>query len=386
MTRARVLFWGIVLALAGVFSVLLSLGVVRLPWPVQTAISAGGPDLDAVRLPEGFGIALHARVPGARSMALGDGGTLFVGTRGDTVFAVRHAAGPGPAGEVLVLATGLHMPNGVAFRDGDLYVAEVSRVLRFQGIEARLDDPPEPLVVRGDFPGETHHGWKYIAFGPDGWLYIPVGAPCNICERDDPRFSAISRMRLDGSDLEVFASGIRNTVGMALHPETGVLWFTNNGRDWLGDEQPPDTLHRAPEPGMHFGFPYCLATGLPDPEYGGGRLCLGKDFDLPDLELPAHVAPLGLAFVPRGAWGAGWDGRLLWAEHGSWNRTQPIGYRIGMTSVQGGAAQGYDIFAQGWLQGGAAWGRPVDLLFLPDGSLLVSDDRAGAIYRIRKNP
>ena len=401
MTRGRRIFWAAMLVLAAAVGVFLATGVLRLPVfnatmaadSLRARLQMASPAradreslAEAVRLPQGFGIELHARVPAARSMVLGDRGTLFVGTRKSSVYAVLDAAGSGPAGEVRVLADGLRMPNGVAFRDGDLYVAEVSRVLRFEDIEDRLDAPPEPVVVRGDFPDETHHGWKYIAFGPDGLLYVPVGAPCNVCERDDPRYSAIGRMRPDGSDFEVFASGIRNTVGLAFHPATGVLWFTNNGRDHMGDDLPPDTLHRAPRAGMHFGFPSCLAKGLPDPEYGQGRACDGAVYDLPALEMPAHVAPLGLAFVPSGAWGPEWDGRLLWAEHGSWNRSKPIGYRLGMTTVQGGRAGDYEIFADGWLRNNRAWGRPVDLLFLPDGSLLVSDDRAGAIWRIRKNP
>lgn len=314
-------------------------------------------------------------------MALGDNGTLFVGTRGHRVFAVTDSDGNGIAEVTHVIASGLNSPNGVAFRNGALYVAEISRILRFDDIESRLDNPSQPVIIRDDLPNDRHHGWKYIAFGPDDRLYVPIGAPCNVCENDDPRYSAILRMQPDGSQQEIFASGIRNTVGFDWHPETNVLWFSNNGRDLMGDDIPPDTLHRAPYPGMHFGFPYCHAGDIQDPKYGKSKPC--KDFDGPALRLPAHVAPLGMTFYTATQFPKAYQGRLFLAEHGSWNRTSPVGYRLMTVRVRNGQAMDYQPFATGWLKGRKVSGRPVDVLQAPDGSLFVSDDKAGLIYRIR---
>lgn len=348
--------------------------------------SRGGPDGDlpvhTVTLPDGLEIAVWARVSDARSLALGPEGTVFVGNRrGDSVWAVRDSDGDHRADRVVRIASGLEMPNGVAVRGGDLYVAEVSRVIRFPGIEGRLDDPPPPEVVRDDFPEETRHGWKHIAFGPDGLLYVPVGAPCNVCQSEDERFATIMRMRPDGSGLEIFARGVRNTVGFDWHPSTGELWFTDNGRDWMGDDRPPDELNRAPEPGLHFGFPFCHGRDLADPEYGSRRPC--SETVPPVRELGPHVAALGMLFATGKQLPASVRNRILIAEHGSWNRSRKIGYRITMVDPAQNPPS-YEVFADGWLQGERAWGRPVDLLELPDGSLLVSDDHAGAVYRIAR--
>ena len=338
--------------------------------------------VDGIRLPAGFRIDVYAGgLAGARSMTRGDGGTIFVGTRESVVYAVRDRDGDGFADESQTILSGLDMPNGVVFHDGALYVGEVSRILRYDGIEKRLDDPPEPAVVRDDFPTSRHHGWKYIRFGPDGKLYVPVGAPCNVCSREDPRFASMTRMNADGSGFEVFAHGIRNTVGFDWHPGTRVLWFTDNGRDQLGDDVPPDELNAAPEAGLHFGFPHCHGNGIPDPEFGQGRDC--SEFVEPVQELGPHVASLGMRFYTGTMFPEKWRGRVFIAEHGSWNRSQKIGYRVTTVPLSGDAASaGYEVFAEGWLSGGRVSGRPVDLLVMPDGSLLVSDDEAGAIYRI----
>jgi glucose/arabinose dehydrogenase len=265
-------------------------------------------------------------------------------------------------------------------RDGALYVAEVSRVLRFDAIEEHLDAPPEPVVVSAAFPADRHHGWKFIRFSPDGLLYVPVGAPCNVCKRDDPRYASIMRMKQDGSGLEVFAAGVRNTVGFDWHPVTGELWFTDNGRDNLGDDLPPDELNRAPGAGLDFGFPYCHGGFLLDPELGKDRSCDG--FAAPAAKLGAHVAALGMRFYTGKAFPASYRGQILVAEHGSWNRSERAGYRVSLVRLDGDRVVSYEPFAQGWLQDGEVWGRPVDLEVLPDGSVLVSDDHAGAIYRI----
>ena len=336
--------------------------------------------LDKVSLPEGFRIALYAGgIPNARSLAMGADGTIFVGTRKeDKVYALRDSNGDYKADEVFVIASGLNIPNGVAVKDGALYVAEVTRVLRFDNIEKRLQDPPAPVVVYAGFPDDVHHGWKFIAFGPDGKLYVPVGAPCNVCDREDP-FSTITRMNPDGSGFEIFARGVRNTVGFDWHPDTGTLWFTENGRDWMGDNMPPDEINKAPKAGLHFGFPYCHGENIKDPKYGGTDCA---KYQTPEIALGPHVAALGMRFYTGGMFPEKYKHNIFIAEHGSWNRTVPIGYRITLVTLKDNKAETYEVFAEGWRQKENTWGRPVDLLVMPDGSLLVSDDMAGAVYRI----
>jgi glucose/arabinose dehydrogenase len=341
-----------------------------------------GPQLDKIKLPPGFEISLFAGgVDNARSMALGPKGTLFVSTRtAGNVYAVIDANKDNKADEVMTIAKGLNMPNGVAFRDGALYVGEVNRILRFDNIETKLKEPPAPVTVIDTLPRDRHHGWKFIAFGPDGMLYLQVGAPCNVCERDDKRYAAILRMKPDGSGSEIFASGVRQSVGFDWHPETKELWFTDNGRDWLGDDQPPDELNRAPKPGLHFGFPYCHGMGVLDPEFGKKRGCEG--ITLPAMPLGPHVAAIGMRFYTGSMFPRDYRNQIFIAEHGSWNRSTPLGYRVMLVRLDGQRAVKYEVFAEGWLQGRQAWGRPADVLVMPDGALLVSDDEADAIYRI----
>jgi glucose/arabinose dehydrogenase len=338
--------------------------------------------LHTIRLPQGFRIDVFTdQVPNARSLALSPGGVLYIGTRSEgKVYAVVDRDGDHRGERVYTLARGLTMPNGVAWRDGALYVAEVSRLLRFDGIDGRLENPPEPVVVRDDFPRDRHHGWKFIRFGPDGMLYVPVGAPCNICDEDNPIYASITRLSADGRQREIFARGVRNTVGFDWHPETGVLWFTDNGRDRMGDDVPPDELNHAPEKGLHFGFPYCHGRVVSDPEFGRKRPC--AETVPPAAELAPHVAAIGMRFYRGRMFPSDYRGRIFIAEHGSWNRSEPIGYRVTMVRLDGDRAVSYEPFAEGWLQGAAAWGRPADVEELPDGSLLVSDDESGAIYRI----
>ena len=337
--------------------------------------------LNKIGLPDGFEISIYASdVPGARSMALGPNGTLFVGTRVGKVYAIVDRNRNNRADEVITVARGLRMPNGVAFRGGALYVGEVSRVLRYDNIEARLSNPPTPVVVNDTFPGDRHHGWKFIRFGPDGQLYVPVGAPCNVCERSDGHYALIMRMNPDGTGLEVFARGVRNTVGFDWHPETKTLWFTDNGRDWLGDDVPPDELNHAPRKGLHFGFPYCHGGDISDPEFGEKHAC--EEFVPPAMKLGPHVAAIGMRFYTGTMFPDRYRNQIFIAEHGSWNRSTPIGYRVTLVRLEENRAVTYEVFAEGWLQGNAAWGRPADVLVMPDGALLVSDDRAGVIYRI----
>jgi glucose/arabinose dehydrogenase len=354
---------------------------------VLNASAADTLPIDKIKLPPGFAIEVWARVDNAREMALGrhdaTGGVVFVGSmQSGKVHAISFGA-DFKAGSVKEVASGLKLPVGVAYRDGSLYVSAVNRILRYDGIESRLDSPPAPVVVTDKLPTETHHGWKFIAFGPDGKLYVPVGAPCNICEPNSEhseRYANILRMNADGSGVEVYAKGVRNSVGFDWHPQTRELWFTDNGRDMLGDDAPPDELNHAPRAGMNFGYPYCHGGDIADPEFGAKRRC--AEFTPPAQKLGPHVASLGMRFYTGKLFPAQYREQIFIAEHGSWNRSKKIGYRVSLVRLKDGRAVAYETFASGWLQGESAWGRPVDVLVLPDGSLLVSDDYAGAIYRI----
>ncbi|MEM8895206.1 MAG: sorbosone dehydrogenase family protein [Bacteroidota bacterium] len=343
-----------------------------------------GIDLSTLNLPEGFEISVFADgIENARSIAMSPSGTFFIGNRNEgRVWAVRDEDGDNKAEKKWIIAEDLNLPNGVAFRDGALFVAEVSKLWRYDNIEENLDNPGEPALIYEDYPTDKHHGWKYIAFGPDGKLYIPVGAPCNICESKNELYASITRMDVDGSNREVFAHGVRNTVGFTWHPETGEMWFTDNGRDMLGDNMPPCELNKAVEAGMHFGYPYCHGGDIGDPEFGEKFPC--SDFERPAYNLGPHVAPLGLKFYSGDMFPAEYSGSLFIAEHGSWNRSKKIGYRVMQVKVENGRAVSYEPFIDGWLDEEAqeAWGRPVDVFMLNDGSMLISDDKAGAIYRV----
>lgn len=340
--------------------------------------------LEKIKLPAGFKIEVYAEVDNARSLAISPSGTLFIGNRnGDKVYAVKDTDGDFKADKKWTIASGLNMPNGVAFKDGDLYVGEVSRITKYVGIESKLASPPKPVIVNDQYPTETHHGWKYIAFGPDGKLYVPVGAPCNICDREEDIYASITRINPDGSGREIYARGIRNTVGFTWHPTTKELWFTDNGRDMLGDDLPPCELNYAPKKDMHFGYPYCHAGTIQDPEFGKKRNC--TEFTSPAQSLGPHVAPLGLKFCTGTMFPEAYRNNLFIAEHGSWNRSKKIGYKVSLVKVEGNKkAVSYETFASGWLDDATqkAWGRPVDVLMLADGSMLVSDDHANVVYRI----
>ncbi len=344
-----------------------------------TAAAQSDPRLTEIQLPDGFSIEIFADdVPNARSMVAGDNGTVFVSTRSDgRVFAIR----PDETGadRLVTIAEGLRTPNGIDFFEGDLYVAETRRLIRFPDIEQNLDDVPDYEVLDDSFPAERHHGWRYIKIGPDGKLYMSIGAPCNVCDREG--FGIIQRMDPDGGNKETFAYGVRNSVGLEFHPETGELWFTDNGRDMLGDDLPPGELNHAPRAGLHFGAPFCHGGEVLDPEFGDRRSC--DEFTPPAQKLGPHVAPLGLEIYDGEMFPEEYRGAAFIAEHGSWNRSKKIGYRISLVRMEDGQAQGYEVFAKGWLQDEQVSGRPVDLLILDDGSLLVSDDHAGRIYQIR---
>lgn len=336
--------------------------------------------LGQIKLPPGFAISLLARVPNARAMALGDKRVLYVGSAQEGKVYALPLDEAYRAGAVHVLASGLSMPVGVAYREGALYVSDTSRILRFDQITSRLTKPPQPTVVTDRLPTDRHHGWKFIGFGPDGRLYVPVGAPCNICEPDPARHAHILSMKPDGSDPQVHARGVRNSVGFDWQPGTRELWFTDNGRDMLGDDAPPDELNHVTQAGQHFGYPYCHAGQISDPEFGAGHPC--SVFTPPAQKLGAHVAAVGMRFYTGAAFPAAYRGQVFIAEHGSWNRSAKVGYRISVVKLKGAQAVSYEPFATGWLQGERAWGRPADVLVLPDGALLISDDTAGAIYKV----
>jgi len=337
--------------------------------------------VDKIKLPPGFKAQLWASgISNARAMTLGSKGTLFVSSRvAGNVYAVVDRAGKH---EVKVIAKGLTQPNGVAFKDGTLYVAAISRILKYEGIEDKLDDPGEPKVVIDTLPKDLPHGWKYLAFGPDGKLYFNIGAPGNIVLPPETHAN-ISRINPDGTGFEYVARGVRNSVGFDWHPVTKELYFANHGRDWLGDDVPNDTLHHVGgRPGFvpHFGYPFCHQGDILDPDFGRGHSC--SEFNNPLLKLGPHVAPIGVAFYNGNMFPAEYKNRLFIAQRGSWNRTQKSGFRVMMVSLAMGQPPQYELFAEGWLQGDQFWGRPVYPYVMPDGSLLVSDDYAGAIFRI----
>jgi glucose/arabinose dehydrogenase len=363
----------------GIIALLLIIGISS----SYSTISQQALPLNTIRLPHGFKITQFAtNIPSARMMALGTNGTLFIGTRGNTVYAIPNATTNTVAPQVLPLITGLDIPSGVAFRDGALYVGTNGQVLRYDNIEANLNNPPQAVVINDTIPAS--HGARTIRFGPDDKLYIKVGAPCNVCENTEPYASTIVRMNPNGSNIEIYVQGTRNAVGYDWHPLTGELWFTNNGRDGLGDEIPPETLNHATTIGQNFGFPYCHAGYISDPEFGHLGNC--NQFTPPAQLLPAHVAPLGMRFYTGTSFPTDYVNQVFIAEHGSWNRSSKIGYRISLVRINpdGSLATGYEIFADGWLQADdAVWGRPVDVQTMPDGALLISDDYANAIYRVQ---
>ena len=353
--------------------------------------------IDSLVLPDGFSVNVYASdVENARQMALSDKGILFVGSKSaGKVYALVDKNGDGRIDEKhdkkYTIASGLNMPSGIAFKDGSLYVAAVSKVLRYDDIETHLEKPPKPVVVTNLLPVDKYHGWKYLGFGPDGFLYVPVGVPCNVCITHDKRHGSILKLDIKTGKTEIYARGIRNSVGFDWHPETKELWFTDNGRDWLGDDSPPDELNRAYRQGLNFGFPYVHGNNVYDPEYEVSDELWedSKRFLKPEWELDAHVAPLGMMFYTGKQFPAEYKNQIIIAEHGSWNRSQKTGYRLVAVTFGKYKVESVKPFVTGWMQKGddvedegTHWGRPVDVINMPDGSILVSDDYADAIYRI----
>ena len=333
--------------------------------------------IDKLKLPPGFKISVWADgINNARTMAWGSKGTLFLGSRvAGNVYAVVDRGG---SREVKVIAKGLTQPSGLAFKDGTLYVAEIPRLLKFENVEVRLDGPPAPKVVY-DFPKEAHHNWRYLAFGPDGKLYFNMGAPCNICI-PPATHANISSVNADGTGFEYHARGVRNSVGFDWHPATRELYFTNHGRDWLGDDVPSDTLHHAPKPGLHFGYPYCHQGDVLDPDFGKGQSC--SEFAPPLLKLGPHVAAMGVRFYTGAMFPPQYKNVAFVALKGSWNRTQKSGYKVMTVDLKPGAPPKYEVFLDGCNEGNTVLCRPTYIEWMPDGSMLLSDDYHGAIYRI----
>jgi len=350
--------------------IIVGICIARIGW------TQGSLPTEKIRLPEGFRIEVYATgLKTARGLSFAPDGTLFVGSKSGEVYAVR------PNGETLTVTRGLNMPVGLDFFGGDLYISSISEIVKIEDVLANLNTNPKPRVLIDTLPRDRHHGWKFIKVGPDRKLYVPVGAPCNVCQQEDERYASILRMNLDGSNVELVASGVRNTVGFDWHPLTGELWFTDNGRDLMGDDIPPDELNRAPRAGLHFGFPYLHGSSVKDPRFWAVRPT-GVEFQPPEHEFPAHVAALGMRFYTADQFPEEYRGGIFVAQHGSWNRSQKIGYRVSFLRLQGNRVVEERIFAEGWLEGQRSWGRPADVEIGPDGALYVADDSASAVYRI----
>jgi glucose/arabinose dehydrogenase len=333
-----------------------------------------------LKAPPGFKIELYAAgVDNARTLRLGDKGTVFASNRiKDKIYAIVDKNGKR---EVKVLASGLYRPNGIALHNGTLYIAELSQISKIDNVESNLDNPPKPTVIFSDLPKDEAHGWKFLTVGPDNKLYFQVGAPCNICMPSE-RHARIYRLNLDGSGLEVVATGIRQIVGMDWHPASKQLYFTENSRDWLSEDIPQDKLNRVTQPGKdNFGYPYCHQGNVPDPEFGWGHSC--DEFTKPVALLGPHAAPLGMRFYTGTSFPAAYRNQIIVARHGSWNRTKKAGGDLSLVTLNpDGTFKSMEPFVTGFLEDNKYVARPVDVLVMKDGSLLFSDDYNGAVYRV----
>lgn len=349
------------------------------PSPV-TAKAVNELQIDKLKVPSGFKIEVWASgMVNARTMTESPNGTIYVGTRfPGNVYAVVTKDGKR---EVKIIAKGLHRPNGVVFTNGSLYVAELSRIIRYDNIEKNLDNPPAPVVVFDALPKDEPHGWKYLKLSPDGkYLYFQIGTPANIVVPPSTH-ATINRLNLKTNKMEVVATGVRNSVGMDFHPTTKQLWFTNMGRDWAGEDLPNDTLNRLSKKGMNFGYPFCHQGDWLDPDFGKGRSC--DEFEKPELKLGAHVSPIGMSFYNGVQFPKEYKGNIFIAEYGSWNKTKKAGYQVVRVVLDDkNKPVKTEPFVTGWLQGETYWGRPADVHVLKDGSMLISDGEAGAIYRV----
>lgn len=352
-------------------------------FPVLAVDQSQSELLKNISLPNNFKISIFAdNVEDARSLAIDDKGVIYVGTlNAGNVYALRDNDGDGVADERYLIAEQLNMPNGVTVLNGALYVATLKQLLRWKSPAAHLTKMPDPEILVTDFPDEVHHGWRYLKAGPDELLYMSIGAPCNTCKKPNPIFGTIIRMNAEGKDREIIAKGVRNSLGMDWHPTTGELYFNEHGRDSLGDDIPPDELNHLTKTKLHFGFPYCHGTNIADKKYGDKNSC--AKYEAPVWNYPAHIAPLGLHFYRGKMFPKHYQGNAFVAQHGSHDRTIPHGFRVAMIQFDNAKPIAETILAEGWLQAdGEVLGRPADIIELADGSLLVSDDKRGVIYRI----
>lgn len=334
--------------------------------------------LEKIKLPPGFTIGIWAIVPDARSMTLGDKGTVFVGSRSaGNIYAITQNNGER---QVRIIANRLKEPTGVAFLNGTLYVSTPNHILRFNNIEQSLENPVTPEVIPVRLLSNNDQNPGYLAASPDNRLYLSVIAPCNICEVDPDQTALIASMQPDGSNLEIFAYGVRHSAGFDWHPAHKTLWFTDISRNWMGDNLPPDELNHASQKGMHFGFPYCHGSAILDPKFGAKHGC--EKFTAPVLDMNPHTAPMAIKFYTGSLFPEQYHQQIFITQSGSWNRREKVGYQIESIQIKNGRVVNKQIFASGWLGSNEAWGRPVDLLFMSDGSMLVSDDIAGVIYNI----
>jgi len=342
-------------------------------------------DLNTLTLPSGFKISFFAEdILSARQMALSDSGIVYVGSmNAGNVYALKDVDGDGKADKKWTIAKNLKRPSGIAYKNGTLYVADIDRILSFHNIDSSLDSPTYEVFF-SDLPSDRHHGWKFLRFSPEGELIIPVGAPCNVCEAPTEKHSRLFALNMKSKELREIASGIRNTVGFDFHPATGELWFSDNGADMMGDDIPPDEINKISKQGSHFGYPYFHAGDIADPKFSKGKLA--KDYEPPVLKLGAHVAPLGIHFYRGDMFEAKFKNQLFVAEHGSWNRSKKAGYKVGLVKIKDNQVVGYDDFVTGFMKNEKTLGRPAAVMELPDGSLLVSDDFAHAIYRVTYHP
>lgn len=352
-------------------------------------------NLDKLIVPDGFTLSLLTdEVPDARQLALSPQGILYVGSfKSGKLYAVLPASKSQKASlektlkravksKVRIIAENLLMPSGLSFIGDDLYVGAVNKIIKFSDIDTQLKQSsklPNSSIVSSALPDKTHHGWKYLSTGPDGNLYIPIGAPCNICLSENPLFASIQKMNPETGVMTAYAQGVRNSVGLAWHPVTGNLWFSDNGRDMLGDDVPPDEINELSQAGSHFGYPYVHAGDIPDPEFGAHKN--PQNFIPPVYKVQAHSATLGLSFNTAKKFPHKYHNALFIAEHGSWNRSSKVGYQVSVLRWEGEQAI-YEVFISGWLDKEDNWGRPNDVLFTAEGDLLISDDKAGAIYKL----
>ena len=355
--------------------------------PVPAPPIAAAPDklpTARLKLPKGFNIEVYAAgVTNARSLRVDDKGNVFVSTRTiDKLYAITDKNGKR---EVKTIASGLNSPNGIALHDGTLYIAEINKISKIENIAAQLDNPPKPTVISDDLPSDAPHGWKFLTVGPDNKLYFNIGAPCNVCLPSD-KHAQIRRIDLDGKNPEVIARGTRQIVGMDWHPSLKQLYFTENQRDWLSEDQPNDKLNRVTQPGKdNFGFPYCAGGDVPDPQFGWGHSC--DEFTKPVAQVGPHTAPLGMRFYTGKMFPPQYKNAVFVARHGSWNKSKKIGGDVIVVKLNpDGSLKSMEPFITGFIVDNNYIGRPVDMEWLKDGSMLLSDDYSGAVYRITYGP